>query len=662
MKGLLWIIIGYCVLGCISCETATHTETGMHNARSEKQVAISNIPAIPAVSSDSALSLLNKANKYWTLRAQDSAAQALQYYKQALSYSEQLNFHEGIARSLGGIGRYWYEIQADYEKAIPHFLRAVVHSKQFKNNNCRIYTIASEYVGKSYLKLSRYDSAVYWLERCLYATQKFRPEDTIFLITTNQYMGIALARSIDNTALNFNRALYYFNAAKDLALSLKRPSPYLADTYGNIGALYHEKEMQDSALYYYNLTVQVYTAVKHPEDKQTVYSNIARIYIQRNDFAAAKQYIDSAIAVDPSNATNELSLQQNLATYYYSSGNWHKAIDLYRQIVKKAEEKKNIHAQLRSYPKLIALLDSTQNIPQAYQYLLNYLVVLQQSYDDKALYAINQTEVKFRTAQKDKELAQKQYQIARQQLKIQQQYLWIGGALTGLILLGAILYRRQQKAKIARLEARLEGEEQERMRLATELHDGIVNRLSYAKMNFDALAPAGTVAHIDAAGFQEAVHYLEQSIAELRATSHNMLPSALENTGLETALNIYCQKITKVLPLAIDFSIEGNLPLLTEAFELHIYRIVQELLNNIIKHAEASAVALVCTADDKHLRISVQDNGKGMPAENLQAGVGLYNLQNRLKILGGKMQVNSSAHGTQILLDFDLKHYILART
>src|SRR5690606_1066941 len=152
----------------------------------------------------------------------------------------------------------------------------------------------------------------------------------------------------------------------------------------------------------------------------------------------------------------------------------------------------------------------------AYQYQVAYSYHKDTLFNENISETVNKLEVQYQTSEKDKELAQKQLLIARQQHKIQQQYLWIGGAVIGMLILLGIFYRRRHKATVAELKANLAGEEKERLRMAAELHDGIVSKLSSVKMHFDALAPAYAYTPEENSGFKDAVQLLAQSIAELR--------------------------------------------------------------------------------------------------------------------------------------------------
>jgi two-component system NarL family sensor kinase len=178
-------------------------------------------------------------------------------------------------------------------------------------------------------------------------------------------------------------------------------------------------------------------------------------------------------------------------------------------------------------------------------------------------------------------------------------------------------------------------------------------------MNFDALAPAQLGDTVDPEHFSEALQFLEQGITELRTTAQNILPSVLENEGLTAAIEVFCRKLNTLIPLHVDFQTTGVLPPLKEDFQLNIYRIVQELINNTVKHAKATQVMVRLEVQSKYLLISVEDNGIGIHPTNLQSknGVGLFSLQNRLNVLRAQMNI-VIANGTRISIKFALKKHL----
>lgn len=154
-------------------------------------------------------------------------------------------------------------------------------------------------------------------------------------------------------------------------------------------------------------------------------------------------------------------------------------------------------------------------------------------------------------------------------------------------------------------------------------------------------------------GFKEALQQLEQSIFELRATSHNLYPDLLKREGLVEALRLFCEKIGNIASVDIGFEAIGKLPVLPADWELSLYRIVQELVQNIVKHSAARSAMVQLVTRDGLLTISVEDDGKGLPSDWKKKGMGLGRLENQLKAMHGSIEISTNS-GTNVYMEFDL--------
>lgn len=303
---------------------------------------------------------------------------------------------------------------------------------------------------------------------------------------------------------------------------------------------------------------------------------------------------------------------------------------------------------------------------QAYTLTLRYTSLWDSIRNGEIAGRIAEMDNRYKVAEKDKLLAQNKLQIVNQQIKIKNQYILVGVVAAAgffiILMLILILRKRKHRAEVESLKARITGEEQERTRMAMELHDGIVSRLSIIKTNLCTLPQPSQIPEEQDA-LQEAIAQLDQGIAELRTTSHNLLPEILKQAGLTAALDTYCRKIKQTGKLDIDFQMIGNLPQLREDFQLNIYRIIQEIVNNILKHSGATTALIQFTVRASRLEVTIDDNGtRAHTGEtNKETGIGMHNLQSRLQLLGGSMETERN-EGTSVYLSFDLKQYIVPAT
>ena len=202
-----------------------------------------------------------------------------------------------------------------------------------------------------------------------------------------------------------------------------------------------------------------------------------------------------------------------------------------------------------------------------------------------------------------------------------------------------------KKAEADLRNAIIDGQEQERQRIAADLHDAINPLLSTAKLNVELLAEKYETLDTSAkSNFNNVIVLLERSMNDIKAISANLIPAVLKDFGLLQALNDLCKKISQGETLEVNFDTHGLKKRLDSKSELTLFRIVQELLNNIIKHAWASKVEVQLVQHKKSLVLMVTDDGKGLdqPFDKLQKkGLGFRNIKSRVQSLNGKMEVDS---------------------
>jgi signal transduction histidine kinase len=197
----------------------------------------------------------------------------------------------------------------------------------------------------------------------------------------------------------------------------------------------------------------------------------------------------------------------------------------------------------------------------------------------------------------------------------------------------------------------MEGEEKERSRIARDLHDEISGMVAAAQMHFGTLA--GKLSDITAMQeFHQGMYLLQTAALLIRRTSHNLMPEILLENGLDKALNRYCSSISSDC-LRLDYVIIGTINSYAPGFELSLYRIAQELINNIIRHAHASR-ALVQLGDEAGvLSLTIEDNGTGFLQTGDTNGTGLGSVKKRISAMGGTIEIQSSPDkGTSIYIEF----------
>jgi signal transduction histidine kinase len=291
----------------------------------------------------------------------------------------------------------------------------------------------------------------------------------------------------------------------------------------------------------------------------------------------------------------------------------------------------------------------------AFEYQKKYI-----SFEDSVKYQqtvreVHDLETKYQTSEKEKKIASLQVEKQQALLKNKDQQLlnWLLSIGAGVLLLITVFlvyfYRNSKKQAQQQLreieqqqalrltQAMLEGEERERTRMARDLHDGLGGTLSGIKLKLSSRHKADTQL------VDEAVLQLEDSIGELRRIARNMMPESLMKSGLETALRDLCASMASQ-NREVEFQVNGISKDLTLTSQVNIYRIIQELLANAVRHSNATKVIVQCIQENNNFLITVEDNGKGFDTNTAQQqqGIGLSNIYNRVNYLKGRVDISSS--------------------
>lgn len=243
------------------------------------------------------------------------------------------------------------------------------------------------------------------------------------------------------------------------------------------------------------------------------------------------------------------------------------------------------------------------------------------------------------------------------------------GLLISVLGVGALVFLRRQQKLIAHqetviaqqqirqlelksLRAMIEGQEGERSRIARDLHDGLGIQLSRIKLFVEAHQE-----QLPLSVKEPLNQFLDEACTETRLISNNLRPYALSTFGLIPALEDLVQKLNLVNQTRLILEHYGEVPALDDESSVMLYRVVQELLNNALKHANAHTITVQLMASDETTLISVDDDGKGGDFENMPVrGNGIANINSRIAYLGGQVMWQSEdGKGTSVMISLPVK-------
>lgn len=647
----LWFI---CFVSCNSRQEAPYAlQESRTPGLSPESITITN-------TTDTAL--INKIirNANLVLKVDMDSAIALYYHAVALCNDKE--YPEGLAAAYSNLN-YCYYHKKDFVRARQaatqmNNVLLKIPGKYYKASRHRIF-LGAKYNNKaqSFYSSSSYDSAATLYVK---AIQTLMPADSVTYATLGfSYMGMG---ALNARLGNGNSAIAYFNKVEQLALQFEDSALFVYALSNKATLLADQKQYAKAR----SVALNALGILKRVDQDHLYFqlsNTIAICLINENRPEDALPYSKMVMELTTKDSAQENIVSANyILGYNYTELGQYKIAERYlQQGLRSALKLASMDNIDNAYGQLARVYEGLGQYNKALQYQKRYTTIKDSLLGLETAGRIAEIETRYRIMQKDNELAKKDKALLLNQLKIarqqKQQYIWIGGTSFCIIILLGMLRHKHYKAKLNRMQDTIAGEERERRRLAQELHDGIVSRLSIIKMNFSSLPLQHRYLN-DAPDFQDVVDQLEQSIAELRTTSHNLLPEYLQRAGLAASVKVYCDKIRSVTPLDIEFQILGDLPLLSNDFQLNIYRIIQELVNNIIKHSNASQALIQFKVQKDWLHITIDDNGIGRQGDPIEStGLGLKNLDDRIRVLNGTIEIERT-EGTSVYLEFDMKKFI----
>ena len=372
------------------------------------------------------------------------------------------------------------------------------------------------------------------------------------------------------------------------------------------------------ALTYFNYTRQM-----HMDEIADVSADLASLDMGRKRMKEAKKYAEQSMAFAKQSGHKETkakALEVN-AEYYSKSGSPSRA---YRTLQEAVRLNDSVLAET--------------NIKQA--------ATLAAMYEND---------------KKEKQIAQLVADKKIQSASVKQEALWntiFIIAIVALILISSTLYvnvknrQKMERQKMAELEkekqfmgveAMLKGQEEERSRLAKDLHDGLGGMLAGIKISFSNMKENLILDAVNAEAFEKSLLQLDQTTSELRKVAHNLMPEALVKFGLTSAVRDFCKSMQLAGSTTIICEIFGPERELGNIADVNIYRIVQELVNNAVVHGKAGQVIVQLTKAASKVLITVEDNGAGfdLHAQEKSAGMGLQNVKSRVNYMHGRMDIES---------------------
>ena len=561
--------------------------------------------------------------------------------------------------------------QSDYLQSIISFERSLKTFLPESERDNYGFTLGNVYIslGLSYSMINDWENAQLNYQKAISENEKANDS----LGTALAYLDMAYIFSDVNdwvnASINLKRSTSYLNVTSNKS--------YQITIYSSLAEAYSRLNMLSESRTYLQKSDSLINLVPDPEGK-TFY------FIAKGENAlSAKNYPGALMATLSSleyarqwgDSAFVAKAMENIARTYRALGKYNEAISYLMQSYGIAI-KYNYMPQRKATLKQLFQLYKDNNQPQKAVIAAEELFTIS---DSLAVVQNNNRRIimdaVFESENKEKKISLLEQEKELQQLRLKQKndfnYILIVSATT-LLIISLLSYRNySQKQKLQQLrineleaekqltatEAVLKGEEQERTRLAKDLHDGLGGLLSGVKFSLSNMKDNLIITPDNMAVFERSLDMIDASIRELRRVAHNMMPEMLTKFGLDEALKEYCNILNGTGLLKVKYQSLGMEARLDKSLEIIVYRIIQELLNNIIKHASASEAFVQLVRETKRLNVVVEDNGKGFDTAILEKnkGAGWMNIRSRVDYLKGQLDIHSEAgKGTLVNIEFNI--------
>lgn len=584
--------------------------------------------------------------------------------KSILKESLPANYNQGLSYAYHRLGSSFNAIGIN-DSALIYINKAIAIRTKLKDTAALI----SSLISRSYLfeEVAKIDSAYADLIQVLHLSEKLG--DTI-----NQLKGFIRLSQIE---LNLNQ----LDSAKT---HLEKAQSLLND---QIESHYHHAVLNGFGKHAF--AIDQFQLAKE-------YFTAQQAYIQENEeLLKADNYLNLALCADKLNQTEEAInfyekakeiyltaedysslalIHFNIGILYASREEFKQAQVNFERGLSYAEQVDLLALRAKIHLELTELFEKDGNYLKSLSHLQDYLHLHDSLINISKVESLTEMQTKYETEKKIQQI-----ELLNQKTKAQQaeRNFILAVAMVLLLMLISLGIYFIQRNRIAKRNARiaqqeleavldeqeiktynamLEGQEEERMRIATDLHDRLGSMLSTIKLMFNSLEEKVDKAQIEnQKQYAKANDLLDQACTEVRTISHNLGTGMVANFGLQRAMEELCESIDQTGKVKCQFLNHNLANSYKLDIEINLYRITQEALNNAIKHAKAKLISVQLNDLGNELSLHIEDDGQGFDPQNIDLGMGLKNLEKRAEKIAGHLHIDSSlGRGTSIIVEVPL--------
>ena len=555
---------------------------------------------------------------------------ALCFGNSALQLAKELTYQKGIASSYNNLGVI-YDDQGNYARALENYFNAL---KTFEIAGDK-YGMATTY---NNIGIINYEQA-------------------------QQPFNDSLA-----TRKNYQSALHYYSLSLNIRETLGDKHG-IADCYTNIGVIHDELGNLAEALVNYFKSLKIRQELNDKLGMESCFTNIGIVYdekaatLHNKDsvgicYASALDYYSKSLAIAQETGDKKgiIASLNNIGIVYKKSDQLQRALDYFNKALLSAKETNSKTAIKEVYKNLSDLFTEMGDYKNAYNYFTLYSQTKDSLFNSASNKQIAEMQAKYATEKKEREIQSQALVLSEQKQQLNNNKFLIAVLLGGAVLLLFISWILITKNKIRQKEiiktellrqqelrtrAIIETQENERKRIAQDLHDGIGQTLAAIKMNLSSKSKKLSKENQDLA--DQTILSIDNAYSEVRTLSHSMMPRSLKESGLAEAIEDLLAKTFSNSNIKYTFEKDNSFPL-NEQISIGLYRVLQELLNNIIKHAHATELSVHLHKTKENIILMAEDNGIGIrTGQNTErTGIGMANIEARVQAMNGNFSITKN--------------------
>ena len=539
-----------------------------------------------------------------------SYAKALDAYSKARSTFESYEDTSGIIKAVTNTG-ICHMFFANYEAASLEFHYALDLAQ--KHRYSRFEGLIKNNLGRLQIKVKNYDRALDYLRQSIDILKK---DENLVSVARGQ----ALLAKVLNLQKVHGKALAAALDAESLSSTLKDHQG-IVDARIVIGEIYQELQNEEQALRYYHQAQEYARKYNLNEQLNQTQIEMSKLYRSQKKYDSAYSMINEAVqlAARLRNDENYYNASKEKEAFFVATGQLDSAIVVLREmeqyvrnlegnydrikLLESENDLSNIRAQLTEME--VAELRLSQAIAWLVTLVVFVLLIAMTAF------------VVYRSRQRSKLL---QYEKNEEVLRSKNLEI-------------------KKNKEIESIKAEIKGQELERRRLAQELHDGLGGTLSSIKLNLTVMEKEKRVKH----DLKSIIQKIDNACNEVRTISHHLMPPAFSNHRFSEAVEFLLDdlKQTKKLDITYEIFPKDEIESIDPKLQNDLYRIIQEIVSNTLKHAEAISIDLQLVLHEEGISLIVEDDGKGFDVEASSSGIGLKNIRSRLELYQGVLRIDS---------------------